>query len=1178
MPNGFQGFSTTGGFKSFGSQSADLSTSAGLYNLAQQHGGAVAQSANEIMHPTTGILSTISDGFKKSFSTFVDTISLSSEVVAGILSPTQSVSQAIKDKLRVSDVLFGKENKNMSTMQKVGDFFVRTAVDILTDPLTYVSFGASSGILGLKSLASISLGEKATKALGIATDTGNIATKAVSKEGSSILAYLRAVEHQMSGVTGLEDKITKLKGIAGPEASNAAKELESVIKEYAVKRGAITSKGLGKEIRTAATDKMIKNVLDSKLRLDFTKQAMSRLLENKPELVGTLIDKGGIKMFGNSIVSGQAISDVSKLIPGMSALDKLTSPIRGILGGMFNPNVVKVGANYSRLPEEYATFQQTLKDLNESKILSGISNVSDILNANEIVPVQAGIIRDSIATNKLSADPQIANATKQFMGIDKAQEEYFKSIGMPISHLDMYTGNILAKTDMKNVSYFGKSSGKIGTAEMAKNVKFISQSGSQDLLTSIPEAKTALESLPGGQKTIDEISKLKSPQEASYKFGDVVNSEVGKLVDSGMPMTEVLKNKKIMELMSIQQKMSLVKPALEKIGNPSDLNLVMKDATGKDYTFFENNKGTIFKRVAATSVELKKAGIDIFDTNFATAYATKYVKNINQGLTAEFLQNAGIGFGKVASEAPSGWVNIPLKKVGDSANIATKAFEGALQNSKGEEMLFHPAIAKGIEDMFTSIMKDPATNDFLKGFDKIQRYWKASVTSVFPAFHGRNAISNVFLNFLDLGYHALNPATSYMAVQLQSFNMKADKLAFRAMSAGIDSVQAKEDLFNLFNKKVFTDASGYEWSFGELRHTIKDSNIAFSKDIAGSLDIQGEKERFLSEISNLHQTKLQKVGGALNVFNQETFVPMKYGKKVGSLIEGQARLVNFISNLRATGDVAHAAARTKQFLFDYGNLTTFEKNVMRRIIPFYSFMRKNLELQVSILLSTPGRTAAELTALINLGSVISGGSLTPEQKKALPDWIKSGIDILKSNKGNNIEIYNSLGTPIEQPFQAFQFNQLLGSVTPIIRLPVEQMSGYSFFRGKMLTDITNASAFKNSPKVIKDLIGFTKVDAQTKTGKKFVLYQSLRPEMMNLVLQLPPTSRVFSTMRQIQAANVSNGSKLLQQLIGLKPYSFDIQQQQAKKEKELRRRLEDMLNTAGIVGKYNRVFIPKNQK
>ena len=48
----------------------------------------------------------------------------------------------------------------------------------------------------------------------------------------------------------------------------------------------------------------------------------------------------------------------------------------------------------------------------------------------------------------------------------------------------------------------------------------------------------------------------------------------------------------------------------------------------------------------------------------------------------------------------------------------------------------------------------------------------------------------------------------------------------------------------------------------------------------------------------------------------QQFAPFKAGRELGRAIEEQARLVDFLANLKNTGDVSLAAQRTKQFLFD----------------------------------------------------------------------------------------------------------------------------------------------------------------------------------------------------------------------------------------------------------------------
>ena len=52
-----------------------------------------------------------------------------------------------------------------------------------------------------------------------------------------------------------------------------------------------------------------------------------------------------------------------------------------------------------------------------------------------------------------------------------------------------------------------------------------------------------------------------------------------------------------------------------------------------------------------------------------------------------------------------------------------------------------------------------------------------------------------------------------------------------------------------------------------------------------------------------------------------------------------------------------ASKAVRKYLFDYTELAPFEQNVMKRILPFYTWSRKNIPLQISSLLKSPQKYA-----------------------------------------------------------------------------------------------------------------------------------------------------------------------------------------------------------------------------
>jgi len=82
------------------------------------------------------------------------------------------------------------------------------------------------------------------------------------------------------------------------------------------------------------------------------------------------------------------------------------------------------------------------------------------------------------------------------------------------------------------------------------------------------------------------------------------------------------------------------------------------------------------------------------------------------------------------------------------------------------------------------------------------------------------------------------------------------------------------------------------------------------------------------------------------------------GSKLNGILEDNARLAHFLSKLDETGDAILARRSTAKYLFDYGDLTPFERNGLRRVVRFYTYMRKNTPLIISELAHQPGKFAA----------------------------------------------------------------------------------------------------------------------------------------------------------------------------------------------------------------------------
>lgn len=430
------------------------------------------------------------------------------------------------------------------------------------------------------------------------------------------------------------------------------------------------------------------------------------------------------------------------------------------------------------------------------------------------------------------------------------------------------------------------------------------------------------------------------------------------------------------------------------------------------------------------------------------------------------------------------------------------------------------------------LFDDQDVTGLLKSYDKFLNFWKGSLTSIFPAFHARNAISNVAQNFMDIGLDAINIVRHEDAV-----------MAMRGV------------------KGDFITEIGTKYPYKKLLEEAKKRNIL------GGDFFHTEASKFVEQ--QLPKNGLRKAAAKLNLFD--------LGRGIGSGIENEARMVNWLSNIRKGMSLDQAAQQTKKFLFDYENMSRFEKDIMRRIIPFYTWTRKNISLQLHLLKTKPGAIATELKAVTGLGDPVSDD----EKISSLPAWaakaagFKMGVD-----KFGRPLFVTGLGLPIEGFAQAMSLKTMIGMLSPLIKAPLELVTGQDFFRGKPIREVYTANDVASLTNMLSSGLGIDKQTAQDalqiasyernvyangkKTGGQETVY-TMNPYILYAIRVLP-TSRLVSTIGMAADQQQTSLQNFLRIMTGIKAYSFDPQEQQYFKELEQKNKLEIELKRRGKVG------------
>ena len=385
-----------------------------------------------------------------------------------------------------------------------------------------------------------------------------------------------------------------------------------------------------------------------------------------------------------------------------------------------------------------------------------------------------------------------------------------------------------------------------------------------------------------------------------------------------------------------------------------------------------------------------------------------------------------------------------LPEEGDEANLVRAGLEsvgirdpfvdvdrefvhsGKVYEATNENHYIMPKYA--VADYRNTIQKEYGSykNGILKMYDKLQNIFK-SMAVMSPSFHINNALGNIYNSYTEIGSKILSP--------------KLNKV-----------------MFQLLETKKDGNFAGY--TYQELRDEINKADIGLG---SGQLVQDANDARKLARHEDIKEPNaLQKIAG---------FVPKNLNKLnreiVGGRVEGYSKVVNFLSHIESGKSIEEAVDLANKVMFDYSDLTDVEQNVMKRIIPFYTFIRKNVPLQIEQMANKPKAYAPFIKFLED-----SQNNLTPEEKRLQPSSLGSSIPIGGGK-------YLSLNLPFMDMDKATNPTSLFGMLTPLAKMGVENLTNKNVYFDSPITnpgDTTAAPAYMGIPgvKQLLDTIGATK--------------------------------------------------------------------------------------------------------
>jgi len=391
-----------------------------------------------------------------------------------------------------------------------------------------------------------------------------------------------------------------------------------------------------------------------------------------------------------------------------------------------------------------------------------------------------------------------------------------------------------------------------------------------------------------------------------------------------------------------------------------------------------------------------------------------------------------------------------------------------------------------------------------------------------PGFHARNAASNLWTGAYKDGIGPRQLANQLRAIEIHAWRNHPDKL----IAVTLDGKRVKKSAKELYEmmRKAGAHTGGFEAA--ELLQPISQKALK---------------------------------------------LPARVGSAAGSAVENTARVASTLCDMEKGLTIAQAAKRVNYFFLDYSDLTPVEAKI-RKLVPFYSWLKKNLSVQVHEFLTNPGKYTIFTTKPLRALDKLPG-----EEAEYLPEWMQQDLYI------NPMGAKGAYGNPLMfNPNFPFQDLGKLGvspvktameSLTPFAKVPFELALNTSSFTGRPLQ--YNDFDYRPAPPMIRIAVSDLPPEVQQRLGiKTDETGQMVMPgKWVHALSSLLPMLKIGGGIEQYAQARGGAGVPeyraerapwdLLTRTAGVKfrPYDF-----QYYKEKALEERLKQLKGLSNLTG------------
>lgn len=334
----------------------------------------------------------------------------------------------------------------------------------------------------------------------------------------------------------------------------------------------------------------------------------------------------------------------------------------------------------------------------------------------------------------------------------------------------------------------------------------------------------------------------------------------------------------------------------------------------------------------------------------------------------------------------------------------SKSIDDLVKKYKGKELYMDKDLVRML-NLNKNIKQE--TSALVKVIDKFNNVFK-KYSILTPGFQMRNIAGNATNMYLAGVPAAKIP--EYYAKAAGVMNNANDIM--RKVADGVELTAKEQDSFKIlkqFYDGGFDKAGTYLQNLDTIRDTIKNG--------------KGPVNKLANFNANLNETMDKANRMALLMYANDN---PKFIQKLGK------------------NDAIEAV---KYALMDPSNMSDFEKNVMKRIIPFYTFTKQNLMFQASNIMQNTPKYNRLMKAVKNAYSNLDEDEYYQYQKEGMQIPLP-----FTDSEGNRVFLKTNLPLSDLGEFMSNPVQRLASSTNPLIKGVYEKATGVDTFTGQPIKD------------------------------------------------------------------------------------------------------------------------------